>query len=85
MVDDVHSVHQEEEVEATEAVAQVAPRGRGWPRGPQATSNLRPTAQRLERLEDTVLNLSNMMAQFVSTMINAHLAPASAIARPLGA
>ena len=46
--------------------------------------NARPAAQRLDRLEDTVLNLSNMMAQFVTTMTNAHVVLARAIATPLG-
>ena len=36
-------------------------------------------------LEDTVLNLYNMMAHFVATMTNAYARPAPATARPLGA
>ena len=84
MVDEVHSVHLEDEVEATEAVAPIAPRGRGRTRGPRAAANPRPTAQRLDRLEDTVLNLSNMMTRFVAAMTNAQAAPAPAVARQLG-
>ena len=73
-------MHLEGEVEATEAMVLVAPRGRGRPHGPQVTVNLRPTAQRLNKLEDTVPNLSNMITQFFAAMMNAQ----AATARPLG-
>ena len=85
MTDKAHSVHVKDEVAAPETVAPVAPRGRGRQRCLQAAANPQPTAQRLDRLEDTVLNLSNIMTQFVATMTSTQVAPTPALIRPLDA
>ena len=71
MADEAHPVHLENGIEATEIAAPTVPRGRGRPRGPQTLTNPQPVARRINRLEGAVLDLSNVMAQFVATMRNA--------------
>ena len=82
MADEAHPVHLENGIEATEIPAPTVPRGRGRPRRPQTSTKPQPVAQRINRLEGAVLDLSNVMAQFVATMTNAEDAPIPAAVRP---
>ena len=82
MAGEAHSLRLENEIETTETAAPPVPRGRGRPRRPRTSTNPQLVAQRINRLEGAVLNLSNMMAQFVATMTNAQDAPIPAAARP---